>query len=168
MRKIKPSPEQIKLLGKKKSLEFWGWFPLCPWRHPSWGERVKHVNEQYAKYKGEQKIKDAMPDVCNLKGKKQYEIYCNECGELMGTVWATDKTLTDWCSFRYRLKLTKDEWRGCRTPNVSPLTGKLSMECCCGTDTRDFTLTNSKQEKITKIGRDYNKKDSKYKIREVE
>ncbi len=37
-------------------------------------------------------------DKINLK---RFNVYCNNCGVLLGSCWASDESLTDWCDFHY-------------------------------------------------------------------
>ena len=136
----------------------YSWFPICPWGHKSWGLRSKHVQEQMAKY-NDRKIHDRMENVCDLTGKKKYKITCKKCKRVMGSVWAGNKSLKDWCSFRYSEE--------CLTPNISPITGFLGFECKCGIDTRCFKLTNPEKEKEAQKGREYGKKNSSFLVKEV-
>jgi len=32
---------------------------------------------------------------------KRFNIYCNNCGNILGSCWASDETLSDWCDFHY-------------------------------------------------------------------
>jgi len=110
----------------------------------------------------------------NKQGKKRFEISCNNCGEVQGYCWATDATLTDWIDFHYVQWTNGSQWFGCFTPNVSPVDGKLTLECTCGQDTRDFRVNMTlpgKQafeiENKNKVGREYNKPDSKFDVKDV-
>lgn len=171
MRKVKPSREAIKLLGKKKKFEIVGKFPICPHGHPSWEAR-KEVIEHIAKLKRKGRIEYYMEDVCDKTGKKKFSISCAVCGQKQGTIWAKDKTLKDWCSFRYEQWYDKEGWRGCLTPNISPVTGVLTLECCCGNDTREFLISNHPRAAEIEIenrkGREYGKEDSKFLVKEVQ
>jgi hypothetical protein len=103
------------------------------------------------------------------KGMKRYKIICNDCGEIVGYLWATSYKLEDWCDFHYYQYLDKRGWHGCKTPNVSPVDGKLTIECCCGQDTRDFRLNKHLPANIAegiedtnKIGRDFGSSNSRF------
>jgi hypothetical protein len=110
----------------------------------------------------------------NKKGLNRYVVECKTCGEVLGYCWAKDATLTDWCDFHYTNWTDGAEWHGCLTPHVSPITQQLCLECCCGEDTRDFraNMTLSAKEASLKeeknmIGREFDKSDSKFKVRKV-
>lgn len=105
----------------------------------------------------------------NHKGMRKYKIICNTCGEVMGYLWATSYKLEDWCDFHYYQYLDKNGWHGCKTPNVSPIDGKLTIECCCGEDTRDFRLNKKlpssiaeEMEELNGTGREFGKENSKF------
>lgn len=101
----------------------------------------------------------------------RYNITCKNCGEILGYCWATDETLTDWCDFHYVQWTDGNQWYGCFTPHISPITQELCLECCCGQDTRDFraNMTLSHRiatgiEKENSKGRSFGNKFSKFKI----
>ena len=105
---------------------------------------------------------------------KKYAIHCGACDELQGYIHAYNKNLDGWCNFHYYQRAENGQWKGCLTPHVSPVTGKLCLECCCGEDTRDFTINQTlpahisqKIELDNKEGRDFNKYNSKFKVKEV-
>lgn len=105
---------------------------------------------------------------------KRYAIRCNECGEVQGVVMAEDSALTNWCDFHYYQWSDGNEWRGCFAPHVSPITGELCLECCCGQDTRDFTLNKSlpkmfaeQKERENKVGRQFGRNNSKFRLEEL-
>lgn len=107
-------------------------------------------------------------------GKKRYEIFCKNCGRIEGYLWASDKTLEDWVDFHYAQWTNGIVWHGCLTPNVSPIDGRLGLECTCGNDTRDFranmTLpgkTAFEMEQKNKIGRRFNELNSRFGVRDV-
>jgi len=159
------SHEAIKRLGKNRKRKITSKFPTCPYSHTaSWKQRKTFIENVLSQNK------DAvMADVCDHTGYKQYVIRCKACKQRQGTVWARDRGLKDWCSFRYEQILTKKGWTGCFGHNISPVTGKLTLECCCGADTREFILSRSHKNKEAenKVGRDYGKKDSKFIVEEV-
>lgn len=102
-------------------------------------------------------------------GMSKCEIYCNNCGELQGTLWAIDDSLENWCDFHYVQWNDGEKWYGCLTPNVSPISGQLTLMCCCGNDTRDFRANNTlpikniaEIEEINSLGREYGQADSKF------
>lgn len=107
-------------------------------------------------------------------GMQRYAITCRNCGEVQGYCWATDPSLTDFCDFHYVQWTDGEQWFGCFTPNISPITQQLTLECTCGQDTRDFranqTLSGKvveRLEKESRKGREFNKADSKFAIAQV-
>ena len=110
----------------------------------------------------------------NKSNMHRYEVVCRACSEVQGYCWATDASLNDWCDFHYVQWSDGIKWRGCFTPHISPVTQTLAFECCCGQDTRDFranmTVSQRRAEAIeakNAIGREFNKKDSKFIVRKV-
>lgn len=104
----------------------------------------------------------------------RYEISCANCKEVLGYCWATDPTLVDFCDFHYTSWTNGEQWYGCLTPNISPISEELCLECTCGSDTRDFranmTLSAKDAETMEKnnaIGRKYGNMDSKFIVRQV-
>jgi len=104
-------------------------------------------------------------------GLTKYAIICKKCGELQGTLWAKDETLKDWCDFHYFQWTDGENWHGCQTPNISPITLKLTIQCYCGVDTRDYRANPYFPARGTKeieerncVGRDYGNKDSKFSV----
>lgn len=102
----------------------------------------------------------------------RYEISCKNCGEIQGYCYASDSSLSDFCDFHYTNWTDGELWYGCLTPNISPVDQKLTLECTCGQDTRDFranmTLSAKKAieiERQNKIGRDYDDPKSKFKVK---
>ena len=107
-------------------------------------------------------------------GMHRYVISCRNCKEVLGYCWATDPTLKDWCDFHYMQWSDGQEWYGCLTPHISPITEELCLECCCGQDTRDFraNMTLSAEtameiENRNKIGREFGYANSKFLVRKV-
>lgn len=109
------------------------------------------------------------------KGYNRYEITCNNCGQILGYCWASDPTLKDFFNFHYVQWTDGEQWFGCLTPNISPITQQLTLECTCGFDTRDFraNMTLSAKtaieiEKSNSIGRDFGLLNSKFAVRQVD
>lgn len=107
-------------------------------------------------------------------GLNRYVVECKKCKEVLGYCWASDSSLKDWCDFHYVNWTDGEEWHGCLTPHVSPITEQLCLECCCGEDTRDFRANMTLSAKIAiqkeesnRVGREFNKKDSKFSVRKV-
>jgi hypothetical protein len=108
------------------------------------------------------------------KNYNKYEIVCKTCGQILGYCWASDQTLTDFFNFHYVQWTDGNEWYGCLTPNVSPITQQLTLECTCGADTRDFraNMTLSPEtamgmEKENSVGREFGKSSSKFGVRQA-
>lgn len=104
----------------------------------------------------------------------KYGIFCKKCKELQGFVHAKNKFLDNWCNFHYRQWTDGENWYGCFSPHVSPITGKLCLECTCGQDTRDFSINKTlpgaiayMKEQNNKIGREYGKNNSKFLVKKV-
>lgn len=105
---------------------------------------------------------------------KRYELYCRSCGAIQGYCWATTPKLEDWCDFHYAQWTDGTRWFGCLTPNISPIDEKLTLECCCGNDSRDFranmTLPGKvayEMEEENRRGRDFSTHQSRFGVREV-
>ena len=110
------------------------------------------------------------------KGMTRYLVTCGKCGEKIALVWSKDKSLTDWCDLHYisEARMVKKEslWFGCVAVNISPVDLTLGFECSCGNDSRDFRANQTlPREKLlkkiaeTETNREFNKKDSKFKVR---
>lgn len=104
-------------------------------------------------------------------GMRKYQILCDNCGDSVAFIYATDESLTDWCDLHYTCFNDGKYWHGCMSVNISPIDQSLGFECSCGQDTRDFrannTLPNNVLIKIIERnskGREFNKKDSKFKV----
>jgi len=175
MRSIYASKDTFKILksSKAKKLEITSFFYIDPYNETS----NKWLNEWKRKLTGMpvNKRKALMDKMGTLKSPlikkdmKKYNIFCKKCGAYQGYVYATNKKLTNWCNFHYFQYTDGLNWFGCYTPHVSPITGKLCLECCCGNDTRDFSANNNLPSKVSnlieksnKIGRDFGKSNSKF------
>ena len=115
------------------------------------------------------------PIVCprDKTGMRRFVVTCTKCKQVQGYCWAKDETLKDWCDFHYYLQTDGNKWEGCFSPQKSPITGELHLECCCGNDTRDMRLTSilpdkvaRKMEKSNSKGRDFGSKSSKFNVKE--
>lgn len=76
--------------------------------------------------------------VADKENRKKYDIICTRCGEKVAYVWADNDKLENWCDLHYLCWYDKTTWYGARAINVSPIDGRLGIECSCGEDTRDF------------------------------
>lgn len=106
-------------------------------------------------------------------GMSKFKISCNNCGADLAECWATDETLVDYCDLHYISYHDGEYWQGALGVNISPIDLKIGFECCCGEDTRDFRLKTNvpddvKKEKEKNLqGREFGKKDSKFKSEKV-
>lgn len=162
---IKPSNDAIKELGKEKKREFFGKVSICPPEHVTKDWYTKR--REFIEVTLRNDRTSVLEPICDISKLSKYEVVCQNCKEVMGTVYASDKKLTEWCSFRYKCWHDKKSWHGCRTPNVSPMTGRLRVECCCGQDTREFFGKETELEVRNAIGRSWGKRNSKFKLEEV-
>ena len=110
----------------------------------------------------------------NKAGMRRYKIVCKNCNEIQGYCWASDNTLRDWCDFHYTQWTDGEQWFGCLSPHVSPITEELCLECVCGQDTRDFRANMTLPPKVAyeiesknKIGRLFGKSSSAFSARVV-
>lgn len=105
----------------------------------------------------------------NNKKYKKYKIECQNCKNIVAEIFATDDTLTDFCDFHYITETDGDHWFGAFTVQLSPIDGKIGIECSCGQDTRDFRANNTLPKKLSyKLtenlkGKEFGKADSKFK-----
>lgn len=104
-------------------------------------------------------------------GYNQYNITCKKCGSTVAKVWAKDTSLEDYFDLHYVCTLDDVGWHGALSLNISPIDGRIGIECACGNDTRDFRANNTLppltlKEKIeeTSAGRDFGKSSSKFKV----
>lgn len=180
MRKILASTEMKveALRSKNKKVEIYAFFPNdradceCQKMVLEWKKKLAPLPSN--KRKG--LIQEAGFLVCprDKAGMNRYKITCKNCKETLGYCWATDSTLKDFCDFHYVSWTDGQEWHGCLTPHISPITEQLCFECCCGEDTRDFranmTLSGKvayQKEELCKVGRDFGKANSKFSVRIV-
>lgn len=99
----------------------------------------------------------------------QYEIICNNCNNVVANCWSSDGSLSDYFDLHYVCENNGKNWRGAMSLNISPIDGKLGIECACGQDTRDFRANNTLplKEKNQRIieglkGREFGKGNSKF------
>lgn len=163
----------------KKKIEVYSFFPndkascLCQPMVLEWKKRLATMNIE----ENNALVETTQYLVCpkSKEGYKRYEIKCANCKEVVGYCWASDETLTDFFDFHYTQWSDGIEWFGCLTPQISPITQKLCLECVCGADTRDFranaTLSDeaiADIERENSVGRDFGTKDSKFEVRQVD
>lgn len=181
-RKVLASRETESHLKKFETnkLEVYSFFPIDP-------PHDENVHKHITRIKADLQILE--PDVRKQKmnqmghyenprdktGMKRYRVVCNYCDAVQGFLWTDDLTLHDWCDFHYYLYSDGNEWYGCHTPHISPIDGTLLFECTCGQDIRDFranmTLPSAvayEKEQDNKRGREFGKRDSKFRLEEIE
>ena len=180
MRKIFASGETdgIAKLSDNKKIEIYSFFPndrancVCQPLVLEWKNKLAILSSD----KGKETIQKEGYLVCprSKVGLNRYQIACKKCKETLGYCWASDASLKDFCDFHYVSWSDGKEWHGCYTPHISPITQQLCFECSCGEDTRDFranmTLSykiTSDKEKVNSVGREFNKADSKFEVRQV-
>lgn len=160
-------------LLKKKKFKVYSFYPVdrasceCQKMIQEWRDKLRLMNDRD---KTKEIAKTEFITCPKSKiGYKRYKIYCSKCKELQGYVYAKDKTLTDFFDFHYFQWSDGERWYGCLTPNISPIDEKLTLECCCGQDNRDFRGNNTlplktaiKIEDQNKIGRNYGVRNSKF------
>jgi hypothetical protein len=182
--------EKLKPEGKLKIVSF---FPIdkkdcgCGPVIKDWTEKFGHMDP--AEIKELQSKGSINCPRAQEKEYKNYEIICGNCGDLIATISLKDEDIDNWCNLHYiseakiRIEKIKEgkkitkiehgEWHGCMAVNVSPTDGKLGFECACGNDTRDFRMAQlTNPIAIAKLrenmkGREFNKKDSKYILKEI-
>lgn len=163
---------------KQQELIIYSFFPIdrgncvCGLMISEWKKRMATLPE----HKRVEEMNNLGTLVCprDKTFMKRYEIYCGNCGDVQGYLWAKDETLTDWCDFHYAQWTDGSQWHGCFTPHISPITEQLCLECTCGNDTRDFRANMTINGKVAnmieesnKEGRNFGERGSKFKIREV-
>jgi len=137
--------------SSEKIVKVFGIYPVdradCPCQEiaKQWKNKLAMSNEKEQRALISQRPYIECPrDKSNMN---YYEVRCKKCNEVMGYCWATDATLQDWCDFHYVQWSDGQQWHGCLTPHVSPITQELCFECCCGNDTRDFRANMTLNEK---------------------
>ena len=180
MRHILASEETslVAKTNKNKRIEIYSFFP-CDRAGCDCQKLIMETRKKLSEMQEKDRIafmstKKVLECLKNKKGLNRYIVECKTCKEALGYCWAKDESLKDWCDFHYVNWTDGKEWHGCLTPHVSPITQQLCLECCCGEDTRDFranmTLTARKAYEIEEkniIGREFNKEDSRFKVRKV-
>lgn len=178
MRHISPAAEAEMKLFKINKKEYHSFFP-CDNGNCECQPMVKEWMQKLARMHPEDRPAE-MKKIGHLTcpkdktGMHQYKLSCNKCNAVVGYVWARDEKLNDWCDFHYYNYHDRKEWIGAFGPHISPIDGKLCIECTCGNDTRDFRLNQSmpesravKIEKENSKGRDWGNADSKFKAEEI-
>lgn len=169
--------DRIKLL-KTKKIAIYSFFPIDPFEC-----ECRDLIDVFKRQLGEMSAKDREAKIAEMgtfvcprdkTGMQRFELSCANCGQVQGYAWAKDASLTDWSDFHYTNWTDGNEWFGCLTPNISPITGELGLECTCGADTRDFraNMTISPKEAFeiedkNKEGRKFGSKGAKFTARKV-
>lgn len=127
------------------------------------------VNE-ISRLKQDSKLKSKFYDCPRSLLMDKYKIVCSNCGDTVAFIHATDSKLTDWCNLHYTCESDGVNWHGALAVNLSPIDSCLGFECACGQDTRDFRANNTLPPHVVRdintrnlIGREFGKKDSKFK-----
>lgn len=179
-KKTKASPELNNFMKFKKIkfAEVFGFYPVdrasCPCQKEIFAlkKRLHELSPEQVKKEVEKMKFYTCPR--DKTGMKRYKIVCRQCNSIQGYLWATDPTIKDWCDFHYVQKSNGEEWFGCLTPHISPITEELHFECCCGQDTRDFRANTVRhtefreKEKKARYGRDLGHANSKFIAIEVQ
>lgn len=159
------------------SVKITGFFPIDPWHATEshqfvndWKKKLGEMNE-----KNRKELMNKMgilnsPDY--NKDRSYWSITCSNCKRVQGYVWSNDIYLNDWANFHYYQWTDGEQWYGCFTPHVSPISGILCLECCCGADSRDFraNMTNKEAniiEESNRVGRAWGQEDSKFKLNPI-
>lgn len=174
VRKIPPSKEAINSLGPRTKREVTGHMAINP------PEIEKQIRMQKATILREMAMMSAIEreefiakgpiDFVKDKGnRKRYDITCTNCQDQVAYVWADNEQLDNWCDLHYLCWYNKTSWRGAMAINVSPIDGKIGIECACGEDTRDFRTNRNMppiQKKLmieySQKHRDFATKDSRF------
>ncbi len=140
--KRQPSDEALTGLGLRSKQEMIGHLAINP---TEIDRKVSYLKAEILREMAMMSPRDRMLfaekpiDFVQDKGtRKKYWIVCARCGDKVAYVWAENEKLDNWCDLHYYCWYTKTTWRGARAINVSPIDGKLGVECSCGEDTRDF------------------------------
>ena len=180
MRKIYTSRDMATQMSlhKQKRIDVYSFFPVdradceCQEVIKEWRDKLalmpkEEISQEIAK-------QEYITCPRDKAGLNRYEITCGSCGEVQGYCWASDETLTDWCDFHYVQWTNGKEWKGCLTPQISPIDESLCLECACGLDSRDFranmtlpSIVASEKESSNKVGREFGKINSKFKVEKV-
>jgi hypothetical protein len=142
VRKLPPSKEALKGLGLRTHRDIVGHMAINP------PDIARKFAMQKAEIMREMTLMSAVDRerfidkgpidfVVDKDGRQKYELYCSGCGEKVAYVWARNEKLDDWCDLHYLCSYNKESWKGALAINVSPIDGKIGIECACGEDTRD-------------------------------
>jgi hypothetical protein len=147
VRKIPPSLSAIKGLGLRTKRVIVSHMPIEPPElQKKYAMKRAEILREMALMTAvdrERFIDKGVIDFVTDKGdRKKYDIFCSRCSEKVAYVWASNDKLDDWVDLHYICWYNKESWRGALSINVSPIDGKIGIECACGEDTRDFRTAN--------------------------
>lgn len=135
---------------------------------------IREVSRMSPKEKAEFFDSDPIDFVEDKKGLKQFFIYCNNCGDVVAYCWAKKANLEGWCDLHHITYNDREMFRGCITPNVSLVDGRLGFECACGEDTRDHRKGSTLPPQARRLmidyvmaHRDFGKETSSYRAEEA-
>lgn len=148
VRRVTPSEEAINSLSKYKDKhDIIGHIAVNP---PEIENKIRMqkasiLREMAMMNPGERRqfIDEGPIDFCDHANKKKYYIICRRCNEKTAYVWADNETLENWCDLHYLCSYDRITWYGAMAINVSPIDGKIGIECTCGEDTRDFRVNKT-------------------------
>src|SRR3990167_1194940 len=161
--------------AKQKKLSIYSFFPIdrgnceCVKLVSEWKDRFMLMHPKNK----EDEILRVGHLVCpkDKTGYNRYIITCNNCNEGMGYCYATDDSLSDFFDFHYVQWTNGTVWKGCLPPNISPSDEKLTLECTCGQDPRDFRANQTlpaktavEIETANRRGREYGQSNSKFNV----
>ena len=99
-------------------------------------EREKSLLNQCSFLNNKQKqifLDENTPIICkNIKNKKEYEIKCPKCKEIIAITHAKNKELNDYANLHYICWHNKISWYGTYGVNINPYNKEVTFECCCG------------------------------------
>lgn len=180
---ISTSQEQLqKMLDNKVKEEVvYSFFPCDHWKCDCQAA-IMDIKTRFSQMSPKQieEFKSKTKVVRCKKGDKKtrYEIKCNSCKSIVAECAADNDKLENWCDLHYIATSyiekgkgeVRSKWKGALAVNVSPIDGKIGIECCCGVDTRDFRANSTLEGKELKrriedslVGRLFEEEDSKFK-----
>lgn len=167
VRRIPPSKEALRALGRKKRIDIIGHIAINP------PEIEKEIRMQKATILREMAMmnqaerkdfinKGPIDFAGDKRRKKRYYIYCTRCQEKIAYVWAKNEKLEEWCDLHYLCSHDRETWYGALAINVSPIDGKIGIECACGEDTRDYRANRSMPPIQKQLMIEYSQKHRKF------
>jgi len=143
VRKIVPSSAAIKGLGARTKRVIVSHMPIEPrdLQKKFAMKRADILREMALMSAADREMfidKGVIDFVTDKGDRKKYDIFCSRCSEKVAYVWAANDKLDEWVDLHYICWYNKESWRGALSINVSPIDGRIGIECACGEDTRDF------------------------------